>query len=150
LASKGENPMTIEGKSEVDISREALASLLKAANDSVRSPFPAACNNVLGEGYQMPLMCAATGGECKMPCKKVGKVNAFAITFLHPIDFAIKRSNTVFVLTRLNDVKPRLKEGDLEFVVLEKEMQEHEFYAFPILAFSGEYKGKSTRVVKVA
>lgn len=142
--------MASEEKSEVDISREALACLLKAANDNGRSPFPAPCNNVLGEGYQMPLICAATGKECKMPCKKVGKVNAFAITFLHPIDFGIKRSRTVFVLTRLNDVKPRLKAGDLEFVVMEKEMHEHEFYAFPILAFSDEYKGASTLVVKVA
>lgn len=139
-----------EVEARVGASFENFKQLMKAM-DNVESPFPAPCNLVLGQGYKMPVMCGATGGGCKVPCNRVGKVSGLVIEFPFPVDFGVKRASRAFVLTRSKDIKARIRnvEESLEFVVLVEEMREFGFFEYPILAFPEEYKGKSKAVVRI-
>jgi hypothetical protein len=122
--------------------------LMKAMNEPT-SPFPAPCNLMLGQGYQMPVMCGATGGECHVPCQRgVKRVGGFVVQFPFPVDFGVKRASKAFVLSRAAKVNIRGVDT-LEFIVLVEEMREYGFFEFPILAFPNEYKGKSKELVKV-
>jgi len=117
--------------------------------DNVASPFPAPCNLVLGQGYGLPLACGATGKECHVPCKKVENLKSFSIRFPHAIDFGVKRSNVAFLLTRMKDPTKGWASEGVEFTVLREEMLEHGFTDFPVLAISGEYRGRSKLKVMI-
>lgn len=140
--------MDRERKEQANRAFDNFKQLVRAL-DNVVSPFPAPCNLILGKGYELPLACGATGKECRVPCKRVGKLKSFSISFPHPIDFGVKRSNRAFLLTRSKDPTRGWASDGVEFTVLREEMLEHGFTDFPVLAISDEYKGKSKVKVRI-